>query len=82
MVRKNNNEQDKNNQFYTYSDIFKSISAAVNIPSFLLLAKFADSNWHSSFMNMMKKNVLQAHSTMILTKILYTSKVFEYLKSL
>lgn len=33
-------------------------------------------------MNMMEKNVLQAHSTMIATKTLRTSKAFEYLKTL
>lgn len=80
MVRKNDNERDKNDQSYAHLDISEPISAAVNIPSSLLLAEFADPNWYISFMNMMEKSVLQAHSTMILTKTLRTSKAFEYLK--
>lgn len=82
MVRRNDNEQDKNDQSYAHSDIFEPISAAVNMPSPVPLAEFADPNWHISFMNMMEKNVLQAHLTMISTKTLRTSKTFEYLKNL
>lgn len=58
MVRKNDNKRDNNNQFYAHSDISKPISAAINIYFPLPLAKFADPNWHISFINMMKKIVL------------------------
>lgn len=81
-VKKNHNEQDKNDKFYAQSDIFESLNAIVNIPSLFPLAEIDDLNWYISFINIMEKNILQAYSTMILTKTLHISKVFEYLKSL
>lgn len=63
-------------------EISEIISVAINISSLLPLKEFVDPNWHISFMNMMEKNLLQAHSTMIFPKTLRTSKVFEYLKNL
>lgn len=56
MIRKNENEQDKNNESYTHSEISKPISVAVNISSSLLLEEFANLNWHISLMNIMEMN--------------------------
>ncbi len=36
MVRRNNNERDKNDQLYAHSNISKAINATINIPSHLL----------------------------------------------
>lgn len=37
MVRKNNIEQDKNDKFYTYSDVSEAINTTINISSSFLL---------------------------------------------
>lgn len=81
MIKKNNNKQDKNDQSYIPSNISEPISTFLNMFS-PFIAEFANLNWQISFMNIIEKSVLQAHATMILTKTLYTSKVFKYLKSL
>lgn len=82
MVKGNNNKQDKNNQFYAYSNIFEPTSAFENKFFPLLLAEFADPNCYVSFMDIIKKSVLWAYSTMILTKTLFIFKRFKYWKSL
>lgn len=82
IVRKNNNEQDKNNYLNTYSDFSGLINTTLNLFSYHLLTEFVGINWHINFINMMEKSILQAHSIMILTKILHIIKAFEYLKYL
>lgn len=81
-VRRNNNERDKNDRPYAHLNISEAINATINIPSHFLLAEFANSNWHISFMNMMEKSILQVYSTMITIITLSISKAFKYLKSL
>lgn len=58
IVRRNYNNQDKNDQSYAHLDISEPITATINISSLLPLVEFADSNLHISFENIREKNIL------------------------
>lgn len=58
IVKKNNNEPNKNDQFYAYLNFFKPINITINLFSLLLLAEFGDPNWYISFINIIKKSLL------------------------
>lgn len=58
MVKKNDNNRDKNEEFYSLFKISELISNVANISSPLSSEEFNNLNWHTNFMTMMEKSIL------------------------